>query len=80
MAVRNLLHFNKLTAFRDYMEAKGWISAPTKGDYEVLRLVKPKEKPIIMYRKFDCDHVTFEERHFGIVRQFIFDNRKGETT
>lgn len=80
MAVRNLLHINKVDSFARWMEERGWLSVPTKGVYEVLRLVKAGEKPIILYKKGGANqHVSIENRLFPIVRAFILETREEST-
>lgn len=57
MAIRNMLHMSQLKAFEEFLESKGYLIIPTVGAYEVLRAQKPKkdrkpkESPVIVYRK-----------------------------
>lgn len=44
MAVRNLLHKNKLEDFKQWLVECGWEIEPTKGDYEVLRARKDDKR------------------------------------
>lgn len=41
MRNRNLLHMNKLDRFKLFAAALGYVSVPTKGEHEVLRLKPP---------------------------------------
>lgn len=58
---RSLLHRNKLEEYKAYCESQGWSDSPTKGDFEVLRMIKPtkpKDKSLIVYQRFDAEHLT----------------------
>lgn len=72
MAIRNLLHLNKLDDFREWMEYQGWEAVPTKGEFEILRLIKLNEKPIILYQRFDCDHAVVQDKDYKLVKRFVF--------
>lgn len=76
MANRCLLHISKLNEFALWMEKQGWLSIPTKGDFEILRLVKQGEKPVILYQRFGCDHASIPESLFPTVRRFILETRR----
>lgn len=71
MAIRNLLHTNKLLAFEEYLESLDYMILPTVGDYEVLRARKGKDS-IIVYKKADSsEHVSIMDKDYKIVRSFL---------
>jgi len=73
MASRNILHRNKLESFKEYLISKGWVMQDTKGIYEVLRAVNPKvmKRPLIIYSGRSKEHLSVDDRDFGIVRDYI---------
>lgn len=75
MAARNLLHKSKLTAFRTYLESKGWTIEPNKGFYDILRARHPQyTHPLIVYERADAkEHYTIEGRMIHIVRAWLQD-------
>lgn len=76
MRDRCLLHFNQIDNFAAYMARFGWSRETTKGDYEVLRLAKAGQPPIVMYARATArEHVTVERQHERHVRAFIQDRR-----
>lgn len=77
MADRALLHLSKLDAFAEWMARDGWTREPTKGAYEVLRLTKPGEVPLVFYsRERAREHATVQSgSQYGYVRRFIRASR-----
>ncbi len=76
MAVRNLLHKNKLDDFRQWLIKEGWVIEPTKGDYEVLRARKGNKPPLIVYARNNIkEHVTVQARDVYIVRAYLRERR-----
>jgi len=73
MASRNILHRSKLESFKEYLISKGWVIQDTKGLYEVLRAVNPKvmKRPLIIYDGRSKEHLSVDNRDFGIVRDYI---------
>lgn len=77
MACRNILHRSNLDDFKDYLITKGWVMQDTKGVYEVLRAINPEvqKRPLIIYDGKSKEHLSVDDRDFGIVRDYI-NNRK----
>ena len=77
MAIRNILHRSNLDDFKDYLTTKGWVMQDTKGVYEVLRAINPEvqKRPLIIYDGKSKEHLSVDDRDFGIVRDYI-NNRK----
>jgi hypothetical protein len=48
---RHRLHVDKLEQFAKYCEAQGWARVATKGEYEVLRMTKGTQPPLIVHTK-----------------------------
>ena len=73
MASRNILHRSKLENFKEYLISKGWVIQDTKGLYEVLRAVTPDvmKRPLIIYSGRSKEHLSVDNRDFGIVRDYI---------
>lgn len=78
MAVRNILHKNKLEGFKEYLVSKGWVIQDTKGTYEALRAVNPDvmKRPLIIYSGKSKEHLSVDDRDSWIVRDYI--NHRGD--
>ena len=76
MARRDLLHLTKLLKFKEWMEEDGWESVPVKGEYEVLRLIKLKEKPVIFYSRLGGQHASIDDNFVPLVRRFLNKDKK----
>lgn len=77
---RGLLSFSRLEEFATWAQSKGYTREPTKGDFEVLRLRYPDEKPVIIYAKSSAtEHLTVMGRDHKMVRAFIRETRAGYT-
>jgi hypothetical protein len=78
---RDLLHVNKLDAFKAWCERKGLIilESPEKAIYEALRLDNPADTPgvphIIFYLRNGAQHVTVPKEGVELVREFIREAR-----
>ncbi len=74
---RALLHLSKLDDFAAWMAKSGWVREPTKGTYEVLRLTKTDETPLIFYSRANArEHATTQSGpQHSFVRAFIRENR-----
>lgn len=73
---RNLLHRNKLNAFRDWVGTKGYVIHPgSNHEYEVLRIEKRSPSGntphLVFYQKRKYQHVTIPEGAEELVREFI---------
>lgn len=80
MASRDILHRSKLDDFKDYLTTKGWVIQDTKGIYEVLRAINPEvqKRPLIIYDGKSKEHLSVDDRDFGIVRDYINSRKRGE--
>ena len=78
MAERCLLHKNKLHQFQVWLESKGYTIFPCKGLYEVLRARKGKDTVIIYERNSAKEHLTVQQKDYGLVRQFIRERESKE--
>lgn len=63
MADRASLHLSKLDDFAAFAATRGFVREPTKGAYEVLRLRRGQEPPLLYYRRHG-DHASIPE-YFG---------------
>ena len=79
MASRNILHRSKLESFKEYLISKGWVIQDTKGKYEALRAVNPEvmKRPLIIYSGRSKEHLSVDDRDFGIVRDYINHREDG---
>jgi hypothetical protein len=57
MADRATLHLTKLDEFSAFAATRGYVREPAKGDYEVLRLRRGEEPPLLYYRRHG-DHAS----------------------
>lgn len=78
MAVRNLLHRNKLA---DFIAWLGDRSLPPKGEWEVARWRGGKGQPmrIIFDNDKSCEHLSCNEAAYRDVRAFIKARRAQNT-
>jgi len=83
MADRCTLHRNRIEAFATWAEREGWRRVPTKGAYEMLRLVHADfTHPFIAYDRGSPEHVsvpltpTGSRRNQLMVLRFIRERRK----
>ena len=86
MANRSTLAVSQLEDFKKWLNLDGWIIQEPKGEWEVLRAVKPgRKKPLIVYERMETNndtklvHLTVEDRDMGVVWAFLKAN-KGEPT
>lgn len=77
---RCTLHVTKLREFADYCTTKGWAEEPTKGDYEVLRMVRSTSKaPLLIYRKnVPTEHYTVSGVAIVLVAAYLRDTKHGK--
>lgn len=72
-----MLHKSKLEDFAQWLEARGWKRAKTKGAYEVLRMTWAEETPLIVYRKNVVkEHYTTFGTGQVLVKQWLREKRK----
>ena len=78
MAIMNLLHINKLDAFKRYLDSKDIPYRPGKGGWQVLQVMTRKYGWQCIFRRADMpEHYTIQEKLYPIVRQFLNAERKG---
>lgn len=59
MRSRCLLHLSKVSDFAAFCRSQGWSDAEAKGDYEILRMVKDGDEPVIVHAKAGAkEHAT----------------------
>ncbi|CAG9255838.1 hypothetical protein [Paraburkholderia caribensis] len=76
---RNLLHVNKLDAFKAWMTSVGIEHRPGRGGYEVLQIKTKKGAWQCVFRRAEMpEHYTVAHPIEPIVRRFINDNRSRE--
>lgn len=78
---RNLLHINKLDAFKDWLTQRGVAHRPTNADWQMLQVrLTPRNQPAYwaaVYRRAELkEHLSVDHRLEPLVRQFISDRRK----
>jgi hypothetical protein len=72
MARRNLIHRKHLSLLRMYFRNTGWTLLEPKGPWEVFRANRLDHKrPIIVYRSFNSEHFTIEDRDYRIFAKFL---------
>jgi len=72
MAIRNILHKSKLKDLENWLAEKGWNIESPKGEYEVLRATRPKNKPLIIFRRLEVkEHYSIPDSHVRLVYSFI---------
>ena len=68
---RDRLHLSKLPAFRNWAVSQGYTVEPERGVYEVLRLRKDGEAPLIFWFHHGGDHATTDRRSERLVNQWL---------
>lgn len=76
MAIRALLHMNKLKDFESWLEKQGYIILPaSKNPYEVLRAKKDKDT-VIIYQKGDSkEHLSIMDKDYPLIHKFITESK-----
>lgn len=74
MAVRNILHIDKLEAFEEFLRFEGYMILPlSKNPYEVLRAKKGRGTVIIYRRSEAKEHLSVMDKDYGLVEKFLRD-------
>ena len=68
---RNLLALTKVVDFAAWAVCQGYKVEPTKGAYEVLRLRKKGESPVLFFRRDRGEHATSYAEGTTLVQQWI---------
>lgn len=76
MAIRALLHMNKLKDFESWLEKQGYMILPTsKNPYEILRAKKDKDT-VIIYQKGDSkEHLSIMNKDYALIHKFIMESK-----
>nr|DAF31462.1 MAG TPA: hypothetical protein [Caudoviricetes sp.] len=76
MAIRALLHMNKLKDFESWLEKQGYMILPTsKNPYEILRAKKDKDT-VIIYQKSDSkEHLSIMDKDHTLIHKFIMESK-----
>ena len=76
MAIRALLHINKLKDFEKWLEKQGYMILPTsKNPYEILRAKKDKDT-VIIYQKGDSkEHLSIMDKDYPLIHKFITESK-----
>lgn len=76
MAIRELLHMNKLKDFESWIEKQGYMILPTsKNPYEILRAKKDKDT-VIIYQKGDSkEHLSIMDKDYDLMHKFIMESK-----
>ena len=76
MAIRALLHMNKLKDFESWLEKQGYMILPTsKNPYEILRAKKDKDT-VIIYQKGDSkEHLSIMDKDYPLIHKFITESK-----
>lgn len=76
MAIRALLHMNKLKDFESWLEKQGYMILPTsKNSYEILRAKKDKDT-VIIYQKGDSkEHLSIMDKDYTLIHKFIMESK-----
>ena len=72
MARRNLIHRKHLSLLMVYFRKMGWTILKPKGMWEVFRARRDDRKdPVIVYRSFNSEHFTIQDRDYKIFANFL---------
>lgn len=78
MRSRCLLMPRHLPDFAKFCEGRGWVSVPTKGDYEVLRMRHPDiAEPLMVHRRDVSEvHLTTWGKSQSMADKFFNQRRR----
>lgn len=68
---RNLLALTKVQEFSLWAESQGYKSEPTKGSYEILRLRKKGQSPVLFFKRDKGEHATSYGDGTALVQAWI---------
>lgn len=72
MAVRNILHIDKLEAFEEFLRFEGYMILPlSKNPYEVLRAKKGRDTVIVYRRSEAKEHLSIMDKDYKLVEKFL---------
>ena len=74
---RNLLALSKMEEFAKWAVSHGYRREPTKGTYEVLRLRRKGESPVLYFKRDGAQHATSYGEGTALVQLWI-NTRKQE--
>lgn len=76
MAIRALLHMNKLKDFESWLEKQGYMILPTsKNPYEILRAKKDKDTVIIYQKGNSKEHLSIMDKDYALIHKFIMESK-----
>lgn len=76
MAIRALLHMNKLKDFESWLEKQGYIILPaSKNPYEILRAKKDKDTVIIYQKGGSKEHLSIMDKDYALIHKFIMESK-----
>lgn len=76
MAIRALLHMNKLKDFESWLEKQGYMILPTsKNPYEILRAKKDKDTVIIYQKGDNKEHLSIMDKDYPLIHKFITESK-----
>ena len=68
MAIRALLHMNKLKDFESWLEKQGYMILPaSKNPYEILRAKKDKDTVIIHQKGDSKEHLSIMDKDYALI-------------
>jgi hypothetical protein len=68
---RNLLSLSKIEEFATWAVSQGFKREPPKGTYEILRLRKKGESPVLFFKRDKGEHATSYGDGTNLVKQWI---------
>jgi hypothetical protein len=76
MAIRALLHMNKLKDFESWLEKQGYMILPaSKNPYEILRAKKDKDTVIIHQKGDSKEHLSIMDKDYALIHKFIMESK-----
>ncbi len=63
---RNVFHHKHLEPFKAWLLEKGFVEEKNKGDFEVLRVRKGKEKPVIFHYRYGSNQQHYTAQGHGL--------------
>jgi hypothetical protein len=75
---RNMLALSKLEEFAKWAVSQGYRREPTKGTYEVLRLRKKGESPVLYFKRDKGEHATSYGDGTALVKLWINSRKQAK--
>lgn len=75
MAIRNLLHKNKLEKFKNWLDENDIPHRDGKGEYEVIQIMTKDGWQKIYKRLNMPEHLTIQDKIYPLIKRFLKEQK-----